>query len=274
MPIPFSKIRFENLEKILKVLKEALSRLGIDFYLIGAVARDIQLTGKHNIEAPRVTRDIDIAILVNCQDLYDQLVYDLINQYDFEDTNQPYRFKFADGTLIDVLPFGEIESDERTVILKGRKIEELSVIGFQENLAHTEEVEFEDGFKVQVSTLAGICLLKFFAWGYIPNRRERDINDINFILGKYTDIYIDEIFDRHPDLLELNWDTKLPPRLLGRHIGLILKGNKESKNRLTTLLSEQLKEDSVLPELLTIFNKGTIADNINLIQEIIIGVNE
>jgi predicted nucleotidyltransferase len=274
LPIPFSKIRFENLEEILKVLKEALSRLGIDFYLIDAVARDIQLTGKHDIRAPRATRDIDIAILVNNQDLYEQLVHALINEYDFVDTDLPYRFKYLDGTLIDILPFGEIESDERTVTLQGRQIEELSVIGFQENLAHTEEVEFEDGFKIQVSSLAGICLLKFFAWGDKPDSRERDVNDINFILSKYTTIYIDEIFDRHPDLLGLNWDINLPPRLLGRHIGLILKDQKDSKNRLTILLSEQLKEDSRLPELLTRFNNWTMADNINLIQEIITGVNE
>lgn len=148
------------------------------------------------------------------------------------------------------------------------------MIGFQENLAHTEEVEFEDGFKIQVSSLAGICLLKFFAWGDKPDSRERDINDINFILSKYTTIYIDEIFDRHPDLLELNWDINLPPRLLGRHIGLILKDQNMTKNKLTELLSEQLKEDSRLPELLTRFNNGTMADNINLIREIITGVNE
>lgn len=273
MPIPFSKIRFNNLEEILKVLENALSEREIDFYLIGAIARDIQLTGKFDIEAPRATMDIDIAILVNEQDTYDQLAGDLINQYGFEDTNQPYRFKYIDGTLIDVLPFGEIESDERTVTLKGRRIEELSVIGFQENQSHTDEIEFDDGFKVQVSSLAGICLLKFFAWGDKPLSRERDINDINFILGKYTDIYIDEIFDNHSDLLELNWDTALPPRLLGRHIGLILKEQEETKSKLTELLNGQLKEESPLPLLLSRFNKGTIMENINLIREIISGVN-
>jgi len=274
LPIPFSKIRFENLKEILKVLKEALSHLGINYYLIGAVARDIQMTGKHGIKSPRATRDIDIAILVNNQNLYDKLVYNLKNIYSFVDTNKAYRYKYKEGTLVDIVPFGEIESDNRIVTLKGRQIEELSVIGFQENLAHTEEIEFEDGFKIQVSSLAGICLLKFFAWDDNPNHRERDINDINFILGKYTDIYIDEIFEKHSDILELNWDTDLPPRILGRHLGLILQNQKDTKNKLTTILSKQLKEHSMLPELLNKFNSRTITDNINIIREIIIGVNE
>lgn len=274
MPIPFSKIRFKNLEAILKILKEALSQLGIDFYLIGAVARDIQLTGKHDIKTPRATRDIDIAILVNNQDLYDQLVRDLMDHHGFEDTDKPYRYKYKDGALIDILPFGEIESDERTVRLQGRQIEELSVIGFQENLEHTEEIEFEDGFKICVSSLAGICLLKFFAWGDKPHSRERDISDIDFILSKYTDIFIDEIFDKHSDLLKEGWSDFLGSRILGRHIGSILMKNDESKNKLTALLSEQLTEDSMLPQLLTRFNKKTIMENINLIQEFITGVTE
>ncbi|MCK5344778.1 MAG: nucleotidyl transferase AbiEii/AbiGii toxin family protein, partial [Candidatus Heimdallarchaeota archaeon] len=155
-----------------------------------------------------------------------------------------------------------------------RQVEELSVIGFQENLEHTEEVEFEDGFKIQVSSLAGICLLKLFAWFDKKYSRERDINDINFILSKYTDIFTDEIFDRHTDLLDEGWSDLLGARILGRHIGSILRKNDESRNKLTNLLHDQLNEDSMLPELFTKINKITIENNINLIREIITGVTE
>ncbi len=273
LPIRFSKIRFKNLEEILKVLEKALSEREIDFYLIGAIARDIQLTGKHDIEAPRATHDIDFAILVNEQAGYDQLLDDLKTHYSFEETAEPYRLKYTDDTLIDLLPFGSIESAERVVTLKGRRIEEISVIGLQENQPHTEEVEFEDGFKIQVSSLAGICLLKFFAWECKPYDRVRDINDINFIIEKYAEIYTDEIFAVHDDLLELNWDTALPPRLLGRHIARILEGQHETKAKLIALLSAQINENSLLPELFSRFNRKTLEDNINLIQEIISGVN-
>ena len=276
MPIPFSKIRFENLEKILKVIEAAFSKRDMDFYLIGALARDIQLTGKYDIEAPRATQDIDIAVLVNNQENYSRIVDDLIGQYGFEKTNLPYRFRFTDDTVIDVLPFGKIESAERTVILKGERVEELSVIGFQENREFTEEIEFENGLKIRVSSLGGICLLKFFAWADKPYDRKRDISDINFILSKYTEIFIDEIFKQHSDLLDLDldWNINLAPRLLGRHIALILKDKNDTKNRLITLLNEQLTDESMLALLLTNFNNRTIADNIYSIQEIINGVNE
>jgi len=79
-----------------------------------------------------------------------------------------------------------------------------------------------------------------------PLRRKLREIKINFVDGYGNasinigniHIYIDEIFDRHPDMLELNWDISLPPRLLGRHIGLILKEQNMTKNKLTELLSE------------------------------------
>lgn len=274
MPIPFNKIRFANLEEILKILNEALSQLGIDFYLIGAIARDIQLSGKHNIVAPRATRDIDIAILVHDQDSYDQLVRNLQVKFGFTDTDQPYRYKYKDGTLVDILPFGQIESEERTVTLQGRKVEKLSVIGFQENHRYTEEVEFDDGFKVNVSSLAGICVLKFFAWGDKPNIRERDIGDINFILSKYNDIHIDEIFDKQSDILGLDWDSRIPARLLGRHMAIILNEDHETKETLLALLNDNITQTGRLPELFTRLNKRTIEENISIIKQIITGVNE
>lgn len=183
LPIPFNKIRFENLEEILKILKKALLQLGIDFYLIGAVARDIQLTGKYDIPTPRATLDIDIAILVNDQDSYNRLTRMLMDQYGFEDSDRPYRYK-------------------------------------------------------------------------------------------YTDIFTDEIFDRHADLLDEGWSDLLGARILGRHIGSILRKNGESRDKLTNLLRDQINEDSMLPELFARFNKKTIENNINLIREIITGVTE
>lgn len=146
------------------------------------------------------------------------------------------------------------------------------MIGLRENFTHREKIEFDDGFTLHVSSLADICLLKFFSWYHKPYDRERDINDINFILSTYTDIYSDDIFENHYDLLELEWDRKLAPRLMGRHIGQILKENRDSSVRLVTLLAEQLNEDSRLPVLFTRFNRKPVAENIQLIQEIITGI--
>lgn len=73
--IPFNKFRFTNLEEILKVLEKALNQLGVDFYLIGALARDIQLKGVHGIEPPRATKDVDLAVLVKDIETYRRLFF-------------------------------------------------------------------------------------------------------------------------------------------------------------------------------------------------------
>ncbi len=73
--IRFNKLRFTNLEEILKVLEKALNQLGVDFYLIGALARDIQLKGVHGIESPRATKDVDLAVLVKDIETYRRLFF-------------------------------------------------------------------------------------------------------------------------------------------------------------------------------------------------------
>ena len=274
MPVPFNKIRFENLKTILQVLKKVLLARHIDFYLIGAVARDIQLSGKRNIPSPRATADIDLAIMVNHPVEFKQLRDALINQFEFVETEQPYRYRYKDGWLVDFLPFGGIESRERVVTLHGQHLVALSAIGLMENFDHSEEIEFEGGFKIRVSTLAGICLLKFFAWAGKPYERERDINDIHFILKNYTDIFNDEIFEQHADLLESGWPDFLGARLLGRHMGSILNTHTVTKTRLMELLFGQLTVNSDLPRQFSAFNRKTISQNITMIKEIIRGVND
>ena len=126
--IPFNKLRFTNLEEILKVLEKALNQLGVDFQLIGALARDIQLKGVHGIESPRANKDVDLAVLVNDIETYRRLMQKLTNHFNFTEVSEPYRLEYEDGTWIDLLPFGEIESEDRKVKIGEKRIVDLSAL--------------------------------------------------------------------------------------------------------------------------------------------------
>jgi len=272
--IPFNKFRFTNLEEILKVLEKALGQLGVDFYLIGALARDIQLMGVYGIESPRATEDVDMAVMVNDIQTYHRLLQSLTSYFKFTEVNEPYRLEYKDGTWVDFLPFGEIESEDRKVKIGKRRIVELSLIGLRENLEYAKEIQFEDGFKIKVATLAGICLLKFFAWNSQPVQREHDIRDISFILDKYINIYEDEVFELHNDLLDDGWSDTLGARILGRHIKNILIKEQKTRTKLLSILESSLTYDSPLPIIFTRLNNKTITENIEMLKQIITGIRE
>ena len=50
--------------EMLTVFERVLKETGIDFYLVGAVARDIRLSGNSEYTPARKTKDVDIAVLI------------------------------------------------------------------------------------------------------------------------------------------------------------------------------------------------------------------
>jgi len=62
LKIDFNKLRSETMPDIIQALAEGLDKTGIDYYLIGALARDAWFQ-QENISSRR-TADVDFAILV------------------------------------------------------------------------------------------------------------------------------------------------------------------------------------------------------------------
>lgn len=60
----------DDVKEMLAALEIVLRRLGIDFYIVGAVARDIQLSINPAFSAGRKTKDVDVAILVADEDQF------------------------------------------------------------------------------------------------------------------------------------------------------------------------------------------------------------
>ena len=64
------KINYEHLRQtsdiveMLSALERGLEKFGIDYYLVGAVARDVWMSGINNIAPKRTTGDIDFAVLI------------------------------------------------------------------------------------------------------------------------------------------------------------------------------------------------------------------
>jgi predicted nucleotidyltransferase len=155
-------MRHGQLKNIFDTLERSFAELGIDFYLIGALARQVWYE-KGSISF-RTTKDIDYAALVSSQDEYQRIREYLIVKEKFT----PYRGNAfvliaPDGTQVDILPFGEIE-DDGSVTVSGQGMTSIRVDGLIEVYnSGTEDVNFETGHLFKVATLPAIALLKFIA---------------------------------------------------------------------------------------------------------------
>jgi len=71
LTIPFNKIRSEgNFREIFGALERGFTKFGIDFYLVGAIARDVWMRGVHEIPPKRATSDIDFGVMINDSSIF------------------------------------------------------------------------------------------------------------------------------------------------------------------------------------------------------------
>ena len=73
------KLNYEQLRQqpeitnMISALERGFEKFGIDFYLVGAVARDVWMSGINKIAPRRTTGDIDFAVLINDKGIYEIL---------------------------------------------------------------------------------------------------------------------------------------------------------------------------------------------------------
>jgi predicted nucleotidyltransferase len=151
----------------LAALERGFSGFGIDYYLIGAVSRNVWLSGINGITPRRTTADVDFAVFINDQGVYEQLKEYLTTIEGF----QPYKENafvliWKDGTEIDLLPFGAIEDENRKVTVQGTGYTSIHVDGFKEVYdQQLPEVELSENHRFKCCTLPGIVLLKLDCLG-------------------------------------------------------------------------------------------------------------
>ena len=209
------------------------------YYLIGATAVSLKLMQEGH-KPSRGTKDIDFAIMVSSLASYDAIKDDLIKK-GFNKTGDEMTLYHPDfNTAIDLMPFGEVEEKDKKQFTQ-RKID-LVVLGYRETLEHTEKIKIDKQLIVDIPPLPAIAMLKLIAWDDRPEIRKDDLDDIYLIITTFFDIATDEIFEQHPDLLEMEpFDQhRIAARLLGRKIGVYLQKSAPVKTRVLQILNRQV----------------------------------
>ncbi len=275
--ISFNALRQEGAKDVFASLNRALETLEIDFYLIGALARDTWFAQK-GIRALG-TKDIDFAVLVSDESQYQSLRNFLIQEEDFtESSSNEYVLFNKQGHQIDLLPFGAVEIEGKKIVDK-QGLFHTNISGFKEVYEEgTEEVNFDGEYNFKVSTLAGIVILKLIAYDDRPEIRSNDMGDIAAIIRHYFDLESDLIYENHADLFagEEQSLERIAARVLGRQMKLILNRNALLKERIISILQINAKspEDSTIGLQFVNENIQTVDEAILVIKEILKGIEE
>lgn len=248
-------------------LQRAFDHFGINFYLIGAVARDIWMTQIYDEPDRRTTKDLDLAVFINDTAEYDALLTWLVEQQGFTRAQSSafcLLYPSATGSghvAVDLMPFGAIADEAGDVYFSGRGMERISTVGFTEVLAEAATVATPTGQQWRVVTLPGIVVLKLVAWQDRPERG-KDAVDVWNLLEVYFNLVQEEIYTSHLELLneEETPDTTnlmllVGARVLGRHVRQLLTGG-PVLTRLLSLLAGQLALGEQSPMARTMSRQG------------------
>ncbi|MEJ7692368.1 nucleotidyl transferase AbiEii/AbiGii toxin family protein [Daejeonella sp.] len=252
LKIDFTRLRSEALPDIIRAFEECLNQMEIDYYLIGALARDAWF--QQEDIASRRTADVDFAILVPEREKFDDLKHFLSTEKGYVETkNNSFAMITPGGITVDILPFGSIEIDEEVNIANGHT--QVATNGFREIYQSAlESFESEDGdVRVKVASLPGIVLLKLIAHGDRPEIRMKDPGDILEIFKHYFDLNTAFIFENHDNVFETEQTLEvISARVIGREIGKIASGNSALYARVLSYLNGELekRENSSLIRLM------------------------
>ena len=233
-------------QKLIVAVAKAAEALRIKWMVTGAAGRVLLLESVYGLPHGRATEDVDLGVMVANWDQYRSLVERICVDADFQpDPKQRQRLKFRNDGLLDLVPFGSIESDDRTIRWPPENDFSMSVMGFREAYAEAIEVDV-DGVVVPVVSPSGLMLLKLIAW---TQRRytqpKKDAADMAYLLRHFSAVLTEKVlFDQHSKAIEAaSYDIDLAGcRVLGQKMASM--SAKDTLTFVRNLLDGELKEET------------------------------
>ncbi|MEX2411898.1 MAG: hypothetical protein WD607_11135 [Candidatus Paceibacterota bacterium] len=242
LQIKLKDLRQDQLKELLQVVEKVFIKCDVDFYLLGAIARDTWYA-KEQI-ASRATRDVDFAVYISEKEKYDEVLGELINNHGCREIKDvPFRLQTPFTFTIDIIPFGEISIDD-AVIPDENWDRPIFVNGFEEifRKATVEVKNEDDDLEFKIATLPAILLLKLIAYDDRPEKRTQDPQDIVQIIVNYFEIEKEMIWEEHHDLFDEDSELiEIGARVIGREINQIISENRTLKERVLNILSLEEK---------------------------------
>lgn len=231
------------LKDLLKELNGFFGGINVDYYVIGATARDIILSNLHNLVPDRKTDDLDIAIAISDWNQFQSIEENLLKIEGFaKSKEQKQRFIYKEIYVIDIVPFGGVSKDDGNIYWPPDETIAMSVCGFPEMADSTISIEIDEEFSIKIASLPGLFILKLVAWKDRHLFGSKDAYDMALFLTNYLNINIERAVDEHYDLYEME---KFDPviagsKLMARDVKLLIRDNEQTLEYLREILAKEM----------------------------------
>jgi predicted nucleotidyltransferase len=245
--ISYDALQAPGLKKILEQVGEVCHTLGVDFFMVGAIARNAWLVAHQ--ERARGTRDIDFAVCIPDVSSYNKLREILITEYGYQaSAENAFCLLSAEGSQVDLLPFGAIEAENR-VLIAGKGLTTIGLDGFKEVYEQGLETVMLGEESYAICNIPSILILKLIAYDDRPEHRIKDVKDIAVILHYYPQLEEEHIWSNFLDLYD---DEKSHQEVamigLGREMLYIAQSNGKLLERLSIILQKGIAGESRLAD--------------------------
>jgi len=269
--IKYDALAIDGLREVFIQISETCKELAIEFFIVGAIARNIWYVS--NDENSRGTKDIDFGVYISDVKKYNELRTELKQKYNYAESKEnAFCLITQDKKQIDLLPFGEIEKDGQ-VMIEGKGLTTINLDGFKEAFEFGAK-EIKIGNETYKScSIPGVMILKLIAYDDRPNNRMKDVVDINSICQKYPSLESDFIWGNHFDLYGGNLEhEEVGIIVLGREMKKLVKDNKKLESRLIKIMDNALNEESpMLTLMIQNAETETIAEKKGIIEKLKMG---
>ena len=245
----------EHLKQIISDTIAASNELGIDFFGVGALARNIWYV--ENDRPPRGTQDVDFGVYIPTLDTYLALKSKLIKDYKYVQSEEnAFCLISPSGIPVDFLPFGEIKNQDK-VLTDGKGLTNIKLDGFEEVYKKGIRTVDLGGQVINICTIPSIVLLKLIAFDDRPEYRAKDPLDISSIMNDFPHIESDLLWDEYSTLYDKDIShEEIGTIVLGSEVGKLIGENETLLSRVLRIIQDGLDLKSRLAESMIIDGKN------------------
>lgn len=188
--IPSSRPIEDRKADVLRKVSRALGDPEAQPMLVGAFARDVWFWHLNEIETGRATEDIDISMAFPGWPDF-RAFAEKLKSAGFEQPDPECPEKLIDqatGQKIDLIPFGGVSEDGRTITWHGNQAK-WGILGFEDSYRSAAVLTLDGGVRFRLATLPAIMTLKIMSfYERLAERKRKDGADIGFTLAHYVGV--------------------------------------------------------------------------------------
>ena len=249
---PPLEIRHDQIDPVvleaIRKIDEIAHRHETPYFLAGATAREIMLRHVFGRPPGRRTLDVDLGIAVRDWDHFKLLKTALVEQGGLQPHArlvQRITYPSNPPVVVDLIPFGGVETAERTIAWPPEEDIVMRVTGFSDGLESAVPVRLDQNLIIPVVSLPVLLVLKLFAWADRKHEK-RDAPDIYTLLRQYGDAgNEDRLYGEEMSVLEAEgYDLELAgARLIASDAARVVSADTQKR------LREILESDALMEEL-------------------------